>query len=59
MREAVADKPGTSYIVSVFGKPHRRTVLTPKNKAEADAMEQAMAQDGVKAQIEEITPRKR
>jgi hypothetical protein len=53
----VADKPATTYVVSVFDKPHWRTVLTTKDKAEEDAMEQAMVQDGVKAQIEEITPK--
>jgi hypothetical protein len=52
-------KPATTYIVSVYDKPHWRAVLTTKDKVEAEAMEQAMAQDGVKAQIEEITPKKR
>ncbi|MFK0688177.1 hypothetical protein ACFX5Q_08235 [Mesorhizobium sp. IMUNJ 23033] len=47
----------TTYIVSVFDKPHWRTVLTTKDKVEAEALEQAMVQDGVKAQIEEITPK--
>jgi hypothetical protein len=37
----MTDKPATTYIVSVFDKPHWRTVLTTKDKAEADAMEQA------------------
>jgi hypothetical protein len=32
-------------------------VLTTKDKAEAEAMKQAMVQDGVKAQIEEIRPK--
>jgi hypothetical protein len=41
----------------VFEKPHWRTVLTTKDKAEAEALEQAMAQDDVKARIEEITPK--
>ncbi len=50
-------EPATTYIVSVFDKPHWRTILTTKDKAEAEAMEQAMVQDGVKAQIEEITPK--
>ena len=44
------DKSVTTYVVSVFEKPHWRTVLTTKNKAEAEALEQAMVQDGVKAQ---------
>jgi len=53
----MTDQPATTYIVSVFDKPHWRTVLTTKDKAEAEAMEQAMVQDGVKAQIEDITPK--
>lgn len=51
------NKPVTTYIVSVFDKPHWRTILTTKDKAEADAMEQAMVQDGANARIEEITPK--
>ena len=46
-------KPATTYIVSVFEKPHWRRLLTTKDKAQAEALEQAMIQDGVKA-IEEI-----
>jgi hypothetical protein len=53
----MTDQPATTYIISVFDKPHWRTVLTTKDKAEAEAMEQAMVQDGVKAQIEDITPK--
>ncbi|WP_189522568.1 MULTISPECIES: hypothetical protein [unclassified Mesorhizobium] len=34
----MADKPATTYIVSVFEKPHWRTVLTTKDKAKAEAM---------------------
>lgn len=52
-------RAGHHLRVSVFDKPHWHTVLTTKDKAEADAMEQAMVQDGVKAQIEEITPKPR
>ncbi|UVK47553.1 hypothetical protein BPNPMPFG_003340 [Mesorhizobium sp. AR07] len=52
----MTEQPATTYIVSV-DKPHWRTILTTKDKAEADALEQAMVQDGVKAQIEEITPK--
>jgi hypothetical protein len=40
----MTDGPATTYVVSVFDKPHWRTVLTTKDKAEADAMEQAMVQ---------------
>ncbi|WP_164482297.1 hypothetical protein [Mesorhizobium sp. Root695] len=50
-------KPATTYIVSVLDKPHWRTILTTKDQAEAEALEQAMLQDGAKANIEEITPK--
>ncbi|CAN7745513.1 hypothetical protein LJR234_002618 [Mesorhizobium amorphae] len=50
-------QPATTYVMSVFDKPSWRTVLTTKNKAQAEALEQAMLQDGVKVQIEEITPK--
>ncbi|BAV52393.1 hypothetical protein MesoLj113a_50900 [Mesorhizobium sp. 113-1-2] len=53
----MSENPVTTYIVSVFDKPHWRTILTTKDKAEAEAMEQAILRDGVKAQIEEITPK--
>ncbi|MHC2791929.1 hypothetical protein ACVINZ_000941 [Mesorhizobium jarvisii] len=45
----MTDKPATTYIVSVFDKPNWRTILTTKDKAEAEALEQAMLQDGAKA----------
>jgi hypothetical protein len=48
-----------SSCLAAGGALHWRTVLTTKDKTEADAMEQAMAQDGVKARVEEITPKKR
>ncbi|ESY29994.1 MULTISPECIES: hypothetical protein [unclassified Mesorhizobium] len=51
------EKPATTYIVSVFDKPNWRTILTTKDRAAAEALEQVMVQDGVKAQIEEITPK--
>ena len=53
----MTEKPATTYVVSVFEKPSWRTVLTTRDKAEAEALEQAMVQDGAKAQIEEITPK--
>lgn len=53
----MTDKPAPTYIVSVFDQPHWRTILTTKDKAEADALEQAMLQDGANARIEEITPK--
>lgn len=43
--------------MSVFDKPYWPTILTTKDKAGAEALEQAMIQDGVRAQIEEITPK--
>jgi hypothetical protein len=48
----MTDNPATTYIVSVFEKPHWRTVLTTKAKALAAAKE-----IGDKVRIEEITPK--
>ncbi|QKD14985.1 hypothetical protein [Mesorhizobium sp. NZP2077] len=53
----MTDKPATTYIVSVFEKPNWRTIVTTKDKAEAAAAKQAMLQDGVKARVEQITPK--
>lgn len=53
----MTDKPAKTYVVSVFDKPRWRTILTSPDKVEADALEHAMVQDGVKARIEEITPK--
>jgi hypothetical protein len=50
-------KPVTTYIVSVFEKSHWPTIQTTGDKAEAEALEQAMVRDGVRAKIEEITPK--
>lgn len=50
----MTDKPANTYIVSVFEKPHRRTVLTTKDKAKALATE-----IGDKVRVEEITPKQR
>lgn len=47
--QEMIEKPATTYVVSVFEKPHWRTILTTGDKAEAEALEQAMVQDGVKA----------
>ncbi|MFB9984824.1 hypothetical protein ACFSQQ_35030 [Mesorhizobium kowhaii] len=44
----------TTYIVSVFEKPHWRTVLTTKDKAKALAMAKEI---GDKVRVEEITPK--
>jgi hypothetical protein len=44
----------TTYIVSVFEKPHWRTILTTGDKAKALA---AAKQIGDKVRIEEITPK--
>jgi hypothetical protein len=50
----MTDKPATTYIFSVFEKPHWRTVLTTKDKAKALA---AAEEIGDKVRIEEITPK--
>jgi hypothetical protein len=52
----MTDKLMTTYVVSVFEKPHWRTVLTTKDKAKAEAMAD---QIGEGAQIEQITPKVR
>jgi hypothetical protein len=48
------DQPVTTYVVSVFEKPHWRTVLTTKDKDESLAMAKEV---GDKVRIEEITPK--
>ncbi|CAN7702601.1 hypothetical protein [Mesorhizobium sp. LjNodule214] len=50
----MTDKPGMTYVVSVFEKPNWRTVITTKDKAEAEAMAEAI---GKGARIEEIRPK--
>ncbi|CAN7720164.1 hypothetical protein [Mesorhizobium sp. LjNodule214] len=50
----MTDKPVTTYVVSVFEKPHWRTVLTTNDKAKAEALAK---QIGDKVQIEETTPK--
>ncbi|WP_164759234.1 hypothetical protein [Mesorhizobium sp. M6A.T.Ce.TU.002.03.1.1] len=45
------DNPLIIYIVSVFEKPHWRTVLTTKDRAKAEALAEEI---GEKARIEEI-----
>lgn len=52
----MTDKPETTYMVSVFEKPHWRTVLTTKDKAKAEAVAKKI---GSVAWIEEIAPKKR
>ena len=51
------DRRRHCILVSVFDKPHWRSILNTKDRGEAEAPEQAMVQDGVKAKIEEITPK--
>jgi hypothetical protein len=51
---AVPEPARTTYIVSVFEKPHWRTVLTTKDKAKALAMAKEI---GDKVRVEEITPK--
>jgi hypothetical protein len=50
----MTDKPATTYFVSVFEKPHWRTVLTTKDKAKALAWAREI---GDKVRVETITPR--
>lgn len=50
------DKPATTSIVSIFEKPHWRTVLTTKDKAKALAMTKEI---GDKVRVEEITPKEK
>ena len=52
-REEMTDKPVKTYIVSVFEKPHWRTVLTTKDKEKAFALAKEI---GDKLRVEEITP---
>ena len=48
----MTDKPVTTYVVSVFEKPHWRTVLTTTDKEKAFALAKEI---GDKVRIEEIT----
>ncbi|BCG80098.1 hypothetical protein [Mesorhizobium sp. 113-3-3] len=50
----MTEKPGTTYIVSVFEKPSWRTVLTTKDKQKAFDMAKEI---GDKVRVEEITPK--
>jgi hypothetical protein len=50
----MTDNPVTTYVVSVFEKPHWRTVLTTKDMAKAFAMAKGI---GDKVRVEEITPK--
>ncbi|WP_167316188.1 hypothetical protein [Mesorhizobium japonicum] len=50
----MVDKPSTTYVVSVFEKPHWRTVLTTKDKQKAFNMAKEI---GDKVRIQEITPK--
>ena len=49
----VTDTTGTTYIVSVFEKPHWRTVLTTKDKAKALDLAKEI---GDKVRVETVTP---
>lgn len=51
----------TSYVVSAYDTKEKvwKTVLATKDKAEAEAMKEAIEQDGVKAEIEYFPPKKR
>jgi hypothetical protein len=50
----LASNPISTYVVSVFEKPHWRTVLTTNVKAKAFAMAKEI---GDKVRVEEITPK--
>ncbi|MBB6414271.1 hypothetical protein [Mesorhizobium sangaii] len=50
----MTDKPVTTYVVSVFEKPHWRTVLTTKDKQKAFDLAK---QIGDKVRVETITPK--
>jgi hypothetical protein len=50
----MTDKPATTYVVSVFGKPHWRTILTTEDKANALAMAKEI---GDKVRVEQIMPK--
>ncbi|WP_181166238.1 MULTISPECIES: hypothetical protein [unclassified Mesorhizobium] len=52
--------PGTLYIVSAYDSIEKvwKTVLPTRDKAEAEAMKEAMEQDGVKASIETFPPKR-
>jgi hypothetical protein len=52
--KSMADRPVTTYVVSVFEKPHWRTVLTTKDKQKAFDMAKEI---GDKVRVEEITPK--
>lgn len=56
---SMSDKPGPLYVVSIYDKPHWRTLLSTRNKAEAESLEQSMVADGVKARIETIEQHRR
>lgn len=50
-----------TYIVSVYDSivKFRKTLLVTKDKAEAEGMVAAMEQDGVRADLEVLPPKKR
>lgn len=50
----MTDKPVTTYVVSVFEKPHWRTVLTTNDKEKAFALAKEISD---KVRIQEITPK--
>ncbi|WP_171883277.1 MULTISPECIES: hypothetical protein [Mesorhizobium] len=50
----MAGNPVTTYIVSVFEKPHWRTVLTTKDKQKAFDMAKEV---GDQVRVEKITPK--
>lgn len=59
----MTDAPGTRYQVliseMVGGRLGSRSLLITADKAEAESLAEAMRQDGEKARVETIPPKKR
>jgi hypothetical protein len=53
--------PITTYVVDAYDSKEKvwKTVLSTKDGAEAEAMKEAMEQDGVRARLEVLKPKKR
>jgi hypothetical protein len=54
-------KPMTTYVVDAYDSKEKvwKTVLSTKDRAEAEAMKEAMEQDGVRARLSEFRAKKR
>jgi spore coat polysaccharide biosynthesis protein SpsF (cytidylyltransferase family) len=53
--------PMTTYVVDAYDSKEKvwKTVLSTKDRAEAEAMKEAMEQDGVRARLSEFRAKKR